>query len=79
MPNIANVRSDVGVVRDANADIKVNIETLGGPTDIGVPVGTTTDSNPRDLPSMPVSKNRKDMDGPVPFNAKTGKTGSYQR
>lgn len=79
MPNIANIRSDTGVIRDANADTKVNIETLGGPTDVGVPVATSNDANPRDLPSMPNSKTRKDMDGPVPFNAKTGQTNKYQR
>lgn len=76
---IANRTYDVGVTRDPISDTRANVENQGLITDIGVPVSVRVSTLLRDGPSMPNSKRRSDMDGPTPYNPKTGATGGYQR
>lgn len=77
---VANRKFDVGVPRDANADINKNVDSDNLVTDVGVTVTTAgTDTNKRDLPFAPQHKTRIDIDGPIPFNAKNGREGKYQR
>lgn len=80
MASIANKYADVGVVRALDADINVNATDNTYVTDIGVVTLDLNTTNHRDRDGgRPNHKTTTKMDGPTPFNPRTGAIGVYQR